>query len=126
MKRSTREWVEKAESDYQAAMALNRRRKVTFHDEVCFHCQQSGEKYLKAVINEAGQFIPKTHDMVHLLGLLASGGSSWAPLAVQASQLTLHAVRIRYPGMKAGPLEAKQALKDTRQLRKAARKSLGL
>ena len=41
MKPSTREWIRKAESDYQLAVALARRRKVTFHDQACFHGQQS-------------------------------------------------------------------------------------
>ena len=44
MKPSTREWIKKAESDYQAALALSRRRKTPFHDEACFHFQQSAEK----------------------------------------------------------------------------------
>ena len=48
MKPSTHEWVKKAEADYQLALALSRRRKVTFHDHGCFCCQQSAEKYLKA------------------------------------------------------------------------------
>jgi HEPN domain-containing protein len=48
MKPSTREWIKKAESDYQAALALARRRKISFYDQACFLCQQSAEKYLKA------------------------------------------------------------------------------
>ena len=54
MKPSTLEWIKKAESDYQLALALSRRRKVTFHDQGCFHCQQCAEKYLKARLEEAG------------------------------------------------------------------------
>ena len=54
MKPSTREWIKKAESDYQLAVALSRRRKVTFHDQACFLCQQSAEKYIKARLEEAG------------------------------------------------------------------------
>jgi HEPN domain-containing protein len=54
MKPSTREWTKKAEGDYRAAMALARQRKVPLHDQVCFHCQQCSEKYLKAVLEEAG------------------------------------------------------------------------
>jgi HEPN domain-containing protein len=49
MKPSTREWIKKAESDYQAALALARRRKIPFHDQACFHFQQSAEKYLKGI-----------------------------------------------------------------------------
>ena len=47
MKPSTREWVSKAEEDYLAACALNRRRKIPLSNAVCFHVQQAVEKYLK-------------------------------------------------------------------------------
>ena len=33
-------------------------------DQICFLCQQSAEKYLKAILEEAGQPIPKTHDLL--------------------------------------------------------------
>ena len=42
------EWVDKAEADYQSAVALGRRRKAPLPDIVCYHCQQCVEKYLKA------------------------------------------------------------------------------
>ncbi len=67
MKAATREWVQKAESDFQVAKVLSRKRKLDFHDEVCFHCQQSAEKYLKARMQEAGLRVPKTHDLEVLL-----------------------------------------------------------
>ena len=51
MKKTTREWVRKAESDYQLAVTIARGTKP-FHDEQCFHCQQSTEKYLKALLAE--------------------------------------------------------------------------
>jgi hypothetical protein len=60
MKAATRDWCAKAEGDFLAAKALARRRKVPLHDQVCFHCQQSAEKYLKARLEEAGIHYPKT------------------------------------------------------------------
>ena len=48
------EWADKAEADYKAAVALNRRRKEPLPDIVCYHCQQSAEKYLKALLEELG------------------------------------------------------------------------
>lgn len=48
------DWVQKAEADYQGAVALNRRRKVPLPDLVCYHCQQCGEKYLKAFLVSKG------------------------------------------------------------------------
>ena len=60
MKAATRDWIEKAEADYLAAVDLARRRKLPLHDMVCFHCLQSTEKYLKARLEEAGIHFPKT------------------------------------------------------------------
>jgi HEPN domain-containing protein len=45
-----REWVQKAEEDYQAALALSRLRKRPTPNAVSFHCQQCAEKYLKAFL----------------------------------------------------------------------------
>ncbi len=38
-----REWIEKAENDFEGALDLSRRRKNPLPDLVCFHCQQSAE-----------------------------------------------------------------------------------
>ena len=70
MKAATRDWIAKAEGDFQAASALARTRKVPLPDHVCFHCQQCAEKYLKARLEEAGIHFPKTHDLEVLLGLV--------------------------------------------------------
>ena len=47
MKKLTREWVRKAEADYRLAAKLAAD-KESFYDQLCFHCQQAAEKYLKA------------------------------------------------------------------------------
>ena len=70
MKASTREWVVKADEDFLAASALNRRRSKPLWNVVAFHVQQTVEKYLKARLEEAGLSIPKTHDLLHLLNLV--------------------------------------------------------
>ena len=49
MKPLTREWVEKAEGNYATARRESRVRKKPNFDAVCFHAQQSAEKYLKAI-----------------------------------------------------------------------------
>ena len=69
MKRATREWVKKAEEDYVLARQGSRS-KIPVHNGVCFHCQQCAEKYLKALMEERGLFIPKTHDLDQLLTVI--------------------------------------------------------
>ena len=61
------EWVDKAEGDYKSAVILNRTRKGTPYDSVCYHCQQSAEKYLKAYLILQGAIPRRTHDLEVLL-----------------------------------------------------------
>jgi HEPN domain-containing protein len=68
MKRTTREWVRKAENDYQLARKLARGSE-RFPDQRCFLCQQSAEKYLKALMEELVLTIPRTHILKDLLTL---------------------------------------------------------
>jgi HEPN domain-containing protein len=49
MKASTREWIARAEEDFQVATTLIRPRKKPLWGPVCFHAQQCVEKYLKAI-----------------------------------------------------------------------------
>jgi len=126
MKAATREWVQKAESDFQVAKVLSRKRKLAFHDEVCFHCQQSAEKYLKARMQEAGLRVPKTHDLEVLLDSLLPLEPMWSALRPAADFLTDYAVEFRYPGNEASGANAKAALTKATVIRKEARASLGL
>ena len=126
MKPSTREWIRKAESDYQAALALARRRKITFHDQVCFHCQQSAEKYLKARLEEANIRSPKTHDLDKLLGLLLPVEPLWAAMLATLLRLNDYAVEFRYPGHAASAKDVKAARRDARVVRKEVRLALGV
>ena len=63
MKAAAREWVDRAEADYAAALLLRRSRKKHARDLVCLHLQQCVQKYLKARIVEAATAFPRTHDL---------------------------------------------------------------
>ena len=79
MKPATSEWVGKAEDDYRAAEELHRSHR-RFHDQVCFHCQQSAEKYFKAILEEDRLSVPRTHDLELLLNLLFPDHPTLRPL----------------------------------------------
>ena len=55
MKKTTREWVKKAEQDWVLA-EQGIQSKLPVHDGICFHCQQCAEKYLKGLMEEIGLF----------------------------------------------------------------------
>src|SRR5262245_42466702 len=96
MKRITREWVRKAEDDFRAAEILAAGQRP-FHDPVCFHCQQSAEKYLKALLEELSVAISKTHDLEDLLDLLlphyaSLGAATGADCDSLRDLLLIHAI----------------------------------
>src|SRR5260370_2020297 len=96
MKKSTWEWVKKAEADHQAAVRLAGGREP-FHDQVCFHCQQSAEKYLKALLEELGLSIPKIHNLGDILDLLLPHHGGLPSFRRGVIFLSDFAVRTRYP-----------------------------
>jgi HEPN domain-containing protein len=126
MKPSTRDWVAKAEEDYLAALDLARRRKRPLWSGVCFHAQQSAEKYLKARLEEAGLPVPRTHDLDVILNGLLTVEPLWAAFRAALQTLTDYAVDFRYPGHTANKSHARRALADCKSVRREVRTSLGL
>ena len=100
MKRLTAQWVRKAESDYVVARKLARG-KDPHNDEVCFHAQQSAEKYLKALMEEIGLAVPRTHVLEDLVAQLLPHYPSFRAFRQGARYLTRFAVSTRYPGKNA-------------------------
>src|SRR6266852_3168316 len=125
MKRSTRAWARKAESDYQLAAVIAREGKP-FHDEQCFHCQQSAEKYLNALLEELGLAVPRTHVLKDVLGLLVVHHPSLAGSRRGLTFLTRFSVDIRYPGDRASKRQAASALRWAGEVRAACRALLGI
>ncbi len=125
MHAATREWVRKAEADYVIARTIHRHDK-RLHDGVCFHCQQSAEKYLKGLMEEAGMPVPKTHDLAKLLTALLPKHPSLRPLRPGLHFLSDFAVDTRYPGNNTTKRQALSALRWADRVRAAARALLGL
>jgi HEPN domain-containing protein len=126
MKAVTREWVDKAEADYAAALLLRRSRKKYSRDIVCFHLQQCVEKYLKGRLEEAGLPFPRTHDLERLLDVAITVEPMWATLRAAIAALTDYAVEARYPGRTTTPAEASALLREATRIRELIRERLGL
>jgi HEPN domain-containing protein len=126
MRRSAREWVEKAEADFISAGREYRARKLPNYDAACFFTQQCVEKYLKARLAKAGRTIPRTHDLSALLDLVVAFEPLWEGLRPRLEKLSSYAVVFRYPGESATRELAKTALANCKVVRQAIRSSLGL
>src|SRR4051794_25641611 len=110
MKSATRAWVQKAEADYETALDLDQNQRGRRH-HVCFHCQQSAEKYLKALLEELAQPVPRTHDCGGLLTQLLAFHADLRGLRRGAEFLTNFAVTARYPGFNARKRQAVAAIR---------------
>src|SRR5262245_57494710 len=125
MKRMTREWIRKAEDDHRAAVRLASA-PDPLHDQVCFHCQQVAEKYLKALLEELTVTIPKTHDLEDLLNRLLPHHSSLSGHRRGLRFLTPFAIDPRYPLFRTTKRQAAAALRWSGKIRQACRHLLGL
>ena len=125
MKSQTARWVQKAEADLTGARSLGEK-KPPLHDLVCFLCQQSAEKYLKALLQDWDMVPTRTHDLVRLHALLLVRDASLRVLRRGLGSLSRYAVDFRYPGKSASKREARAALGRAEKVRAEVRARLGL
>ena len=89
-------WMEKAWRDLEMAQ-----RAVAgtppFYDMAVYHCQQSGEKAVKAFLIFRGLVFEKTHDIELLIGLACEIEPGFSKLSDAADALTPYATRIPLP-----------------------------
>lgn len=121
-----RGWIQKAEHDLKnAEHTLTLDDASCPFDTVCFHAQQSVEKYFKALLTLKNVSFPKTHDLTELFALIPKT----VPLQItmdQLAELSPYAVESRYPG-EWEPLsreEADHAVDVAKQLRLVIRDHL--
>ena len=96
------EWVGKAEEDFEAACVLICLRKRPTPNAVCFHCQQSAEKYLKAYLVREGIKFPRTHDLLELHKLCSSVDPGFELIADLLDHLNPYSIEYRYWGRSRG------------------------
>lgn len=122
----SQEWIDKAEGDYATARREQRVRTQPNFDAVCFHAQQSIEKYLKCLLCELEKPYAKTHDLEVLLDAVTVDYPLLEALRSDVQLLTQYAVQYRYPGENADRDEAREALKAMKRVRKVLRLTLHL
>jgi len=91
------QWLDKGRDDLRAAEYLSKMHYPTPDEIICFHCQQSAEKYLKGFLFSYDIEPEKTHDLEHLLELCQKYNSEFSILLSNVDILNRYAVSPRYP-----------------------------
>jgi HEPN domain-containing protein len=113
------EWIEKAEGDHEVALReYKSKKKKRIYYIIAFHCQQTIEKLLKALLLCHKIEFPKTHDLLRLLHLLKTKDAFLSAIELELSDLSPYAIDFRYPGDDIELSELKQVIAKTTKLRK--------
>ncbi|CAN1495222.1 COG2250 Uncharacterized conserved protein related to C-terminal domain of eukaryotic chaperone, SACSIN [Fimbriimonadaceae bacterium] len=96
MKPNTVEWLDFAKADLLGARVLAETQKL--ENLVAYHCHQSAEKALKAVLVELSVDFPKTHDLGLLADLIRNNGVSVAEILPLLKEINPYSIAPRYPG----------------------------
>ncbi len=124
MNEIAKEWVDKAESDFDAAELTLRGGETPIIDAVCFHSQQCAEKYLKAYLQEHRVRFERRHDLIPLLELCLTIDKEFEILRESLQSLEQYGVLIRYPGLTVPVEMAEQAFEFTNYIREFLRNRL--
>ena len=96
------------------------------YDAACFHAQQCVEKYLKALLQEGGHTILRTHNLETLAKPPLMSHAALQGLIIDFRTLTAYAVESRYPGKTSDHNLARDALSRCKKVRSALRKAMRL
>jgi len=92
-----RQWLDKGNDDLRSAEYLSTMRHPTPDEIICFLCQQSAEKYLKAFIFSHDIEPEKTHDLEYLLEICQKYNTEFSILLSKIDILNRYSVSPRYP-----------------------------
>jgi HEPN domain-containing protein len=91
------EWLQIAYDDYDAAQYLFGHKYPQPLEIICYHCQQSVEKSLKAYLCFQGIEVPKTHEVGLLCHRSAEFDNAFEVLFDACEELEIYATGTRYP-----------------------------
>jgi HEPN domain-containing protein len=106
-----RGWFVKAAQDLRAA-EFERAAEPPLAGDIVFHCQQTAEKAMKALLAWYDHPFRKTHNLVELGEQCAAIDPELEPVLRRAAGLTEYAWKFRYPGEpeEPAPEEVEEAL----------------
>lgn len=90
------EWFNIAGADLESAIFLQNMKPVPI-EIICYHCQQSAEKFLKGYIAYHSGEISKTHDLLQINKLCKAYDQRFSQIEEQCLRLTDFGVTVRSP-----------------------------
>ncbi len=94
---ASKEWFAYAERDFYTAEHISKTMHPVPLEIVCYHCQQSSEKFLKGFIARKGKSVQKTHDLRILLIECIKENLDFKALESECARLSPYGVQSRYP-----------------------------
>ncbi len=91
------EWIRFAKRDLTVAKHIFNAMLPKPLEVVCFHCQQSAEKALKAYLIHQNVDFPKIHDLTELCKLCTTFTDSFYDIYDYCAGIYIYAVEPRYP-----------------------------
>ena len=111
-----REWLKKANEDFEFASSILP--DTTFYSQVCFHFQQSAEKYLKAYIVGNKLEFRKIHELRKLLKICEQKEPAFSSFREEADFLSPFYIDTRYPVHWPSAVSTEEAAKAQEAARK--------
>ena len=121
-------WIKKAENDLLTAKHMINVGESPPFDVVCFHAQQSAEKYIKVFLVYSELEFEKTHDLGELIERASTIDKDFLQILELGDRLTDYAVGVRYPLVSEEPTfeEAQEAIRMAEEIKEFVLKKLPL
>lgn len=111
------EWLSIADMDMASANFLQDMHPTPV-EIICYHCQQSAEKYFKGYLAFKEKEVLKTHDLLVLNNLCQKYDKEFLSINEKCLRLTDYGVNIRYPyPMDLNKSDMEIALNDSRKIK---------
>ena len=112
------EWIDFTNTDLSTAEFLLAMRPQPM-EIICYHCQQSAEKYLKGYLIHTGVMEPpKTHNLIFLHSMCLETDNRFTEISHACEALNRYGVQPRYPNeMEIMEQEMKKAIEYARCVR---------
>lgn len=117
MNETAKEWLGKANGDYQTAKRELDARDSPNYDAVCFHAQQCIEKMMKGILIINKVVPPRTHNLIQLFELLQTLCPKMKCVPEDLRYLTNASITFRYPGESADHQDAINAMENCERIR---------